>query len=130
MPAGHYDRTRIPRRGRPGFLRAILGDLDRSWMKHALCRMLPPGQIDAIFFPVNGRSHAVKRDYQARVSRAKNVCRVCPVITECEQYRATLGIEYGVWGGHDELDRDPRARTPGRPGVRRRPRAAVMEGQR
>jgi WhiB family redox-sensing transcriptional regulator len=105
MPAGHYDRTRIPRRGRPGFLRAILGDLDRDWMAEALCGMLAPAEVDEIFFPVNGRSNVAKRDYERRVSRAKNVCRLCPVIAECEAYRVSLQTEYGVWGGRDEKDR-------------------------
>lgn len=106
MPQGHYDRTRIPRRGRPGFLREILGDLDRNWMSRALCRLIPPSQVDEMFFPVNGRSHESKRAYEQRVSRAKAVCGRCPVRPDCEQYRASMQDENGVWGGRDELDRD------------------------
>ena len=117
MPAGHYDRTRIPRRGRPGFLRTILGDLDRDWMSRALCRLLPLSEVDEIFFPINGRSHADKHVYGQKVAKAKAVCKSCPVIADCEQYRATLHAEHGVWGGRDELDRDTtRSRQPaGRP---------------
>lgn len=106
MATGHYDRTRIPRRGRPGFLREILGDLDRTWMNRALCRLIPPSDIDAMFFPLNGRSHESKRAYQQQVSRAKAVCARCPVRTECEDYRASLQDEHGVWGGRDEIDRN------------------------
>lgn len=111
MPVGHYDRTRIPRRGRPGFLRAILGELDREWMSRALCRLLPLSEVDEIFFPLNGRSHDAKRRYQQKVTRAKKICRSCPVNVECEDYRNRIRDDNGVWGGRDELDRDPN-RTP------------------
>lgn len=107
MPAGHYDRTRIPRRGRPGFLRQILGDLDRDWMSRAVCRLIPLDEVDDIFFPVNGRSHDAKRLYQQKVRRAKKICDSCPVKTQCEGYRASIQDENGVWGGRDEIDRDP-----------------------
>lgn len=118
MPVGHYDRTRIPRRGRPGFLRGILGDLDRDWMSDAACRNLltldaTPEQrrqlgalVDDMFFPVNGRSHEAKRHYERKVTRGKAICNACPVRVECEQYRASLQDDNGVWGGRDELDRN------------------------
>lgn len=105
MPVGHYDRTRIPRRGRPGFLRAILGTLDREWMSRALCRLVPLAEADEIFFPINGRSHRAKRIYDEKIRRAKAICDQCPVMDECERYRAALQDENGVWGGRDELDR-------------------------
>lgn len=107
MPVGHYDRTRIPRRGRPGFLRAIMGDLDRSWMSLAVCRLLPLAEVDEIFFPINGRSHRAKRRYAAKVGRAKAICASCPVIQQCEGYRHAMSDPNGVWGGLDEIDRDP-----------------------
>src|SRR4051812_26924324 len=107
MPVGHYDRTRIPRRGRPGFLRAILGDLDRDWMSRALCRLLPLSEVDEIFFPINGRSHQAKHEYERKVTRAKKICSHCPVAVECDGYRKSIGDDNGVWGGRDELDRDP-----------------------
>ncbi|GAS94397.1 transcriptional regulator WhiB [Mycolicibacterium canariasense] len=110
MPAGHYDRTRLPRRGRPGFLRAILGDLDREWMSRALCHKIPLSEVDEMFFAVNGRSHKDKRIYQERIARAKAICNQCPVKQNCEQYRASLQDDNGVWGGRDELDRE-RTRT-------------------
>lgn len=120
MPAGHYDRTRIPRRGRPGFLRQILGDLDRSWMSRAVCRLLPLDEVDELFFPVNGRSHKAQRAYEQKIRRAKAICDPCPVRVDCEEYRASLQDDNGVWGGRDEIDRDPtRSHTPvGRPRLR------------
>lgn len=117
MPAGHYDRTKIPRKGRPGFLRGIFGSIDREWMHQALCAQVPVEQIDDMFFPVHGRSNNAKRRYQLKVQRAKQLCEQCPVRQACEDYRHALGDENGVWGGRDELDRDPtRSRQPaGRP---------------
>jgi WhiB family redox-sensing transcriptional regulator len=88
-------------------------------MAQALCRMLPPSEVDDMFFPVNGRSNKAKREYQKRVTGAKNICAACPVREQCEQYRASLQAEHGVWGGRDELDRDP---------VRRRKPAGTLAG--
>lgn len=126
MPVGHYDRTRIPRRGRPGFLRAILGDLDRDWMSRAECRRVlspdtPPADkraagelLDQMFFPVSGRSHDAKREYATNIARGKAMCDRCPVRTECEQYRASLQDPNGLWGGRDEFDRDQTRSNPSR----------------
>ncbi|MCV7255660.1 WhiB family transcriptional regulator [Mycobacterium hackensackense] len=121
MARGHYDRTRLPRRGRPGFLRAILGDLDREWMNRALCRLIPLSEVDEMFFPINGRSHQAKRVYEQRVTRAKAICNRCPVEAKCREYRATIQDENGVWGGLDEIDRDetrPRPTAQPKPKLR------------
>lgn len=126
MPVGHYDRTRIPRRGRPGFLRGILGDLDRDWMSRAECRkVLSPDalpeekrelgrQLDLMFFPVSGRSHRAKREYAANIALGKALCDSCPVRADCEQYRASLQDPNGLWGGRDEFDRDTTRTNPSR----------------
>lgn len=110
MPAGQTDRARSPRRGRPGFLRAILGELDRDWMNRALCRLVPLSDVDEIFFPINGRSHDDKRRYARRVAKAKRICGACPVKNECEDYRRSIGDDNGVWGGRDELERQSEER--------------------
>lgn len=126
MPVGHYDRTRIPRRGRPGFLRGILGDLDRDWMSLAECRnVLSPDalpaekrelgrQLDLMFFPVSGRSHRAQREYAANVALGKAYCAACPVRDACEAYRTSLQDPNGLWGGRDEFDREPTRNNPSR----------------
>ena len=126
MPVGHYDRTRIPRRGRPGFLRTILGDLDRDWMDQARCvAILTPDaspdekrelgeRLDEMFFPVSGRSHRAKHEYAANIARGKALCADCPVLAACEQYRASLQDPHGLWGGRDEFDRDYTRTNPSR----------------
>jgi hypothetical protein len=126
MPVGHYDRTRIPRRGRPGFLRTILGELDRDWMDRAKCRaILSPdaspdqkralgAELDLMFFPVSGRSHRAKREYARNIARGKQICTDCPVRAACEQYRASLQDPNGLWGGRDEFDRDHTRCNPSR----------------
>ena len=107
--AGHHDRARLPRRGRPGYLRQILGDLSREWMNHAACADLPLDQIDDLFFPDNAApGTTIRATYQANVTRAKHICRTCPVQIECEQYRVAIQDPNGVWGGRDEIDRSTR----------------------
>lgn len=45
------------------------------------------------------------RDYDAEIffdndtSRAKRICQICPVISECRAEAFELDIEHGVWGG-------------------------------
>ncbi|MBX9919335.1 MAG: WhiB family transcriptional regulator [Mycolicibacterium frederiksbergense] len=88
-------------------------------MSRALCRLIPPSQVDEMFFPVGGRSHEAKRAYAQRVSRAKAVCNRCPVRPDCEDYRASMQDENGVWGGRDEIDRDhTRAQPKPKPRLR------------
>lgn len=73
--------------------------------------------IDEIFFPVSGRSHDAKARYEKQMRRGKSICGHCPVRPQCEGYRRALSDPNGIWGGHDEFDRDPnRSREPaGRP---------------
>lgn len=120
MPVGHYDRTRIPRRGRPGYLlaRVLGGDTDRDWQKRAACRIDDPNPTPQQirehadkFFPVSGRSHRDKRRYEKQLEEAKRICATCPVTRECEEYRATLADENGIWGGRGEEDRDTPRRS-------------------
>lgn len=39
------------------------------------------------------------------IERAKSVCGVCFVKTECLEYAVTEKIREGVWGGYDEGER-------------------------
>ena len=38
--------------------------------------------------------------------KAKQVCKSCPVITECRDYALYHRIEHGVWGGMTEAERE------------------------
>lgn len=117
MPAGHYDRSGIPRRGRPGYIlkRAIEGDHDRDWMIDAACARadLPPDQLRAfaeIFFPSKGpeRSHASRRKYEQQAAAAKAICHTCPVKQRCDYHADVLHEENGIWGGITEEERAQR----------------------
>lgn len=121
MPVGHYDRTKIPRKGRPGFSRGIFGDISRDWMQNARCAQLLAEAtsaderrrlgaiVDQIFFPLaTGRSHEARSVYQRRVTEARAICHTCPVLAACEQYRRAIDDQNGVWGGVGELERETR----------------------
>ncbi len=51
----------------------------------------------------------------AAQNRAKQICRGCPVRTECLADALDNGIEFGIWGGM--TDRERRALRQRRPGV-------------
>jgi len=75
--------------------------VDRSWMDEGACR---GGDPDALF--VRGAEQNV----------AKQVCRTCPVRTECLADALDSRTEFGVWGGMTERER--RALLRRRPDVR------------
>lgn len=117
MPVGHYDRTKIPRRGRPGYMlkRILEGDTGRDWMRLGACRRpdLPLDQRRAfseLFFPVVGRSHAAKRRYERQARAAKSICAQCPVRDDCLAHADRLGIDVGIWGGLTEEEREERTK--------------------
>lgn len=58
-----------------------------SWEDNALCAET---DIDA-FHPEKGDHAAVKR--------AKSICAVCRVRTQCLEYAIANRVEYGIWGG-------------------------------
>jgi WhiB family redox-sensing transcriptional regulator len=41
----------------------------------------------------------------ARVERAQQVCRHCPVAAACLQYALDAGADFGVWGGFTPKER-------------------------
>lgn len=64
--------------------------MNRDWMPMAKCRGMDP----ELFFPTaNGINGA------RQAERAKAICRTCPVIVECGQYREATQSSWGVWGG-------------------------------
>ena len=69
-----------------------------DWQKEGLCR----GRDSAVFFhPDNERGTA----RMAREEKAKQLCRVCPVLTQCRSHALAVQEPYGVWGGMGEDER-------------------------
>jgi WhiB family redox-sensing transcriptional regulator len=72
-----------------------------DWMNHAECRK--PGVDPDLFHPIGNAGPAV-----AQVKKAKRVCGPCPVSDECLTHSLRgpgQQIEFGVWGGLDEHER-------------------------
>lgn len=69
-----------------------------SWWEYALCRAW-----DADLFCVpDGVSPSRKR---AQETKAKSICRTCPVRERCLDEALARGEQYGVWGGMDTDER-------------------------
>lgn len=69
----------------------------------------PPctGQEDYFFAedtPVAKFNPSTSYEIQIKVGIAKNICRACPVKTECLEY-ALATHEYGVWAGTTQRER-------------------------
>ena len=64
-----------------------------TWRDGSACRERP----DVDFFPF-------PEDVQA-ISRAKDVCVICPVAEECLMYAIETRQADGVWGGHTPKER-------------------------
>ena len=69
---------------------------DADWKLQAACR----GQIELFFARKAERPQARER----REAKAKKMCGVCPVSTECRT-TARENREYGYWAGESEEDR-------------------------
>ncbi|MFJ4713983.1 WhiB family transcriptional regulator [Streptomyces sp. NPDC088785] len=67
-----------------------------QWLDWAACTHEDP----ELFFPVGSAGPAVQ-DAEA----AKQVCRRCPVVTECLDWAVATGQTNGVWGGTSERER-------------------------
>jgi WhiB family redox-sensing transcriptional regulator len=76
---------------------------NRDWMVHGLCR----GQDPDRWFPSGAGRLGHKQAEAAAV-----ICRQCPVIKECDQYRRETGASWGVWGGVFVHDRYATFREP------------------
>jgi WhiB family transcriptional regulator, redox-sensing transcriptional regulator len=69
-----------------------------DWQLFAACRGL---DVDIFYHPYGER----RRDKEARISQAKQICQACPVISECAAWALTTREPYGVWGGMSEDER-------------------------
>lgn len=73
-----------------------------EWQVHAACR----GRM------VNGESLWFGKTFADRLA-AREVCRSCPVRTECRDAGRTVhgewGTEFGVWGGEGRGERGDRS---------------------
>lgn len=58
---------------------------DEPWKDRARCK----DEDKALFFPHRGQSQ----------TRAKQLCAMCPVRRECEEYATRSNSTYGIWGG-------------------------------
>ncbi|MCX4830060.1 WhiB family transcriptional regulator [Streptomyces sp. NBC_00006] len=67
-----------------------------EWLDSAACADEDPD----VFFPV-GTTGPAMDDVEA----AKEVCRSCPVITECLRWAVATEQTSGVWGGTSEGER-------------------------
>lgn len=70
-----------------------------DWQLQALCR----GNHAHLFFPPS--TFERKDDRERRETRAKAICNVCPVLSECSSYALTIKEPFGIWGGMTESDR-------------------------
>lgn len=71
-----------------------------TWQEQALCREVDAGDL---FFPEKGGSSAA----------AQQVCRACPVQSECLLYAMEHAVD-GIWGGTSVNERKELARARGR----------------
>jgi WhiB family redox-sensing transcriptional regulator len=62
-----------------------------AWMADASCR----GANATAFFPSDGSG----------VEAVQRVCAQCPVRLDCLEYALTNRLDYGVWGGTSERER-------------------------
>ena len=72
---------------------------DRSWQATALCR----GNHSYLFFPPSTVER--KDERERREDKAKAICSVCPVRSQCLDFAVQIREPYGIWGGLTESDR-------------------------
>ena len=70
-----------------------------DWQMHGLCR----GADSSVFFHPDGERGRARAQ---REMRAKQMCKQCPVITQCRSHALRVGEPYGIWGGLSESDRE------------------------
>ena len=69
-----------------------------DWQRLGACRGRDSGQF---FHPDGERGSSRSR----RETKAKAVCRTCPVRRECAAHALAVREPYGVWGGFSEAER-------------------------
>lgn len=70
--------------------------LIEEWWRAAACRDAEP----ELFFPISTAPASRKH-----VKRAKHICALCPVQSECLSYALDHRQEQGIWGGLTEEER-------------------------
>jgi WhiB family redox-sensing transcriptional regulator len=70
-----------------------------EWQLRALCR----GNHAHLFFPPS--TFERKEDRERREDRAKAICAVCQVRSECADYAIRIREPFGIWGGLTEVER-------------------------
>lgn len=70
-----------------------------GWQAAALCR----SSDASVFFAPS--SVETKEQKDARESKAKGICRECPVRVDCLNHALDTREPYGIWGGMNELER-------------------------
>lgn len=68
-------------------------DTGQSWRRDSLC-----AQSDPELFFTDAYGKGVTRV-------AKQICRRCPVATECLEHALSANERFGIWGGHTALER-------------------------
>ena len=80
------------------------------WQHRAACK----GPQSAVFFPPTQVER--KDEREERESRAKAICRGCPVQAPCLDYALDIREPHGIWGGLNETERKQVAITASRAG--------------
>ena len=95
MPTG-----RSPRPGRSsgvGRIRPVAEDWD--WQLQGACRS---ADSSLFFHPDKVRGSTRRRREEA----ANQVCAGCPVLERCRQFALASRVQFGVWGGLSEAERE------------------------
>ena len=71
----------------------------QDWQNKAACR--GPHSLE-FYPPARGERREEK---QHREQRAKAICRICPVNTECLDFAIGGRELHGIWGGTTEVER-------------------------
>jgi hypothetical protein len=101
------ERDRVSQRARRARVRGLLiAPAVAVDLPGAACATADPD----LFFPPDLPEAERERNRQARVTKAKAICAGCPVRGECYAVAVANGELWGVWGGVDFADRQPRAR--------------------
>lgn len=69
-----------------------------EWQLRSACRNLD----STLFFHPERERGPAKAE---RETRAKRICRACPVIAECRAHALRVDEPYGVWGGLSAIER-------------------------
>ena len=80
-------------------IRRIPAVLSEEWRLQARCRGMDP----ALFFHPDGERGRARAQ---RESRAKEMCRQCPVIVQCREHALAVSEPYGIWGAMTEDERE------------------------